>query len=133
MFDRSNASVGAIPLAHLRFLHFSRYSSSDLNKLERAYGHRLVPVELDTMIKIRGMKEEIMMLRSLATSFLVPSSQQKKLWTLSDASSTVAYLAQHPLLDQIPALCQDIVLSPRLCRTLWKGTGATRTPLHFSL
>lgn len=80
-----------------------------------------------------------MTFRSCVASFLVPSSQ-KKLWSLSDATNTssyVAYLAQHPLLNQIPALCRDIVMSPRLCtnppyqRNVWMGTGGTRTPLHY--
>lgn len=91
------------------------------------------------MMKSGGMKEQIMSFRTFVASFLVPSSQ-KSFWTLADAtdgSTPIAYLAQHPLLDQIPELCQDIVKSPRLCssppshRNVWMGTGGTRTPLHF--
>jgi len=123
-----------------RFTHVSLNSCfSNLNELVEDHGHRLVPIELGTMMKSGGMKEQIMPFRSFVSTFLAPSSQ-KSLWTLADAtddSSTVAYLAQHPLLDQITALCRDIVMSPRLCssppshRNVWMGTGGTRTPLHY--
>lgn len=82
-----------------------------------------------------------MTLRSFIVSYLAPSSQ-KSMWTLADATGTapsVAYLAQHPLSDQIPELYRDIVMSPRLCRSppshrnVWMGTGGTRTPLHFDI
>ena len=89
-------------------------------------------------MKSGGMKEEIMTFRTFVTSFLVPSCEQS-LWSVEDAigSSSVAYLAQHPLLDQIPALSRHVEWSPGLCslqpshRNVWMGTGGTRTPLHF--
>lgn len=90
-------------------------------------------------MKSGGMKEQMMPFRSFVSSFLVPSTQ-KKLWTLEDAtndSSTIGYLAQHPLLDQIPELCNALEMCPRLCtspllhRNVWMGTGGTRTPLHY--
>ena len=114
-------------------------SQSDLTTLVWEHGHRLVPIELGTMMKSGGMTEQIMEFRSFVALYLVPSSQ-KSLWTLADATtpnSSIGYLAQHPLLDQIPALCNDIVMSPRLCsnlpshRNVWMGTGGTRTPLHY--
>jgi hypothetical protein len=91
------------------------------------------------MMERGGMKEQIMSLRSFITTYLAPSSQ-KSHWTLEDATNStlsVAYLAQHPLLDQISELCRDIEMHPRLCaskplhRNIWMGTGGTRTPLHF--
>ncbi len=118
---------------------FPTFRCSNLSSLVQDHGHRLVPIELGSMMKSDGMKEQAMSFRSFVTSFLVPSSQ-KSLWTLADAadvSFAVAYLAQHPLLDQISELCRDIKMSPRLCssppshRNVWMGTGGTRTPLHF--
>ena len=127
----------------IAFTHVPRLllslTRSDLNMLVYDHGHRLVPIELGTMMKSGGMKEQIMTFRTFVSTFLVPSSH-KTFWTLADAtdaSSSVAYLAQHPLLDQIPALCHDIIMSPRLCsspplhRNVWMGTGGTRTPLHY--
>ncbi|KAL3918168.1 MAG: hypothetical protein SGILL_004366 [Bacillariaceae sp.] len=63
---------------------------------------------------------------------------QKEYWSLQDATSDTAqtaYLAQHPLLDQIPSLFLDVEDDP--CGVnptnvnVWMGTGGTRTPLHF--
>ena len=108
------------------------------------HGHRLVPIELGDM-KRGGMKESIMPFHTFVSSFLGPSTANK-CWPLSMASATpsddaktrVAYLAQHPLFEQIPILLNDIVPSPRLCGepgpthvNAWIGTGGTRTPLHF--
>jgi hypothetical protein len=112
-----------------------------MNALVWNHGHRLVPTELGTMMERGGMKEQIMSLRSFVTVYLAPSSQ-KSHWTLEDATNNstlpVAYLAQHPLLDQIPELWHDIKIHPRLCCAvsplhcnIWMGTGGTRTPLHF--
>lgn len=87
-----------------------------------------------------GMKEEIMSVRDFMSSYLAQSAA-KECWTLKDAGSlqrSVAYLAQHPLIQQLPELGSDIDLKPSLCGHLgpnhvylWIGTGGTRTPLHF--
>lgn len=49
----------------------------------------------------------------------------------------VCYMAQHPLLDQVPSL-RDSVREPHLCGptgvemvNAWVGTRGTKTPLHF--
>jgi hypothetical protein len=110
---------------------------SDLNAFVWDHGHRLVAIELGSMMEHGGMREQIMSLQSFVTAYLAPSSKQTY-WMLEDATTlSVAYLAQHPLLDQIPELCRDIVMHPRLCGNppnacnIWMGTGGTRTPLHF--
>lgn len=125
-----------VNLNHVRLIGRS-VGFSDLNAFVWDHGHRLVPIELGTMMEHGGMKEQIMSLRSFVMAFLAPSSKNSY-WTLEDATTlSVAYLAQHPLLDQIPELCRDIEIHPRLCgnppfaRNIWMGTGGTRTPLHF--
>lgn len=114
-------------------------NDSDVNALVHNHGHRLVPIELGTMMVKDGMKEQIMPFRSFVGSFLIPSCR-KGLWSLENATNTnslIGYLAQHALLDQIPELCSDIIMCPRLCsspplhRNVWIGTGGTRTPLHY--
>jgi hypothetical protein len=114
----------------------------DLNELVRLYGHRLVPIELGSMMRSNGgvrMKERLMSFRSFVSDYLT-NSCRRSCWSLQDAmdeTSSVAYLAQHPLLDQITGLSKDVEDLPALCsttclhRNVWMGTGGTRTPLHF--
>jgi len=105
-----------------------------LDFFKRFCGHRIVPIEIGSMMR-QKMKEELMSFGSFADEFLQPSSQ-KKFWKLSE-NAKVAYLAQHPLFDQIPSLLQDIIIEPSLCsetstlKNIWMGTGGTRTPLHY--
>ncbi|KAL3936264.1 MAG: hypothetical protein SGBAC_008390 [Bacillariaceae sp.] len=107
----------------------------NLHDLARAHGHRLVPIEVGSMDT--GMKEELVSLRTFVASYLAPSTQSvcTSLKQSTDRASSIAYLAQHPLLDQIPALYQDVPHQPYgLMPTnvnIWMGTGGTRTPLHF--
>lgn len=87
-----------------------------------------------------GMKEDLMTLRHFISEYLVKSCANE-CWSLEDATnsqSSVAYLAQHPLTDQIKSLRRDISMEPGPCGSLgpshvylWMGTGGTRTPLHF--
>jgi hypothetical protein len=70
--------------------------------------------------------------------YLAPSATDKPCWSLEDAtndSSRIAYLAQHPLLDQIVALYDQVETKPCGIEptnvNIWMGTGGTRTPLHF--
>ena len=113
----------------------------DLQRLAREHGHRLVPIELGSMMgSSLSMKEEIITLRRLAQHFLSPSAS-KDCWNLSDCQEyldRIAYLAQHPLLSQISPLQNDLDMKPNLCGPegpshvyVWMGTGGTRTPLHF--
>ncbi|CAB9517987.1 specific demethylase 8 [Seminavis robusta] len=106
----------------------------------RYFGHRLVPIELGSMKSESGMKEKLMTLREFVSSYLSKSSALQ-CWTLQDSISRhnqIAYLAQHPVIKQLPVLGDDIDLKPSLCGSLgpthvylWVGTGGTRTPLHF--
>jgi hypothetical protein len=103
------------------------------------HGHRIIPIELGSMMSTVGMKENMMTIRDFVQSYLVESAE-RQVWSL-DASldtSHVAYLAQHAVLDQIPTLQGDLGTPPTLCGAdgpthtyVWMGTGGTRTPLHF--
>jgi len=106
-----------------------------MDVLAREFGHRLVPIEIGSMGN--GMKEAIVTFRHFVSKCL-SSSATKDCWSLDDAlmdRNNVAYLAQHPLLNQIPGLCSDIDMTPFGIQptntNIWIGTGGTRTPLHF--
>lgn len=108
-----------------------------MSTLVRAVGHRLVPIEIGCMAG--GMTEKIVSFRHFVDKYLSPSADQD-CWSLSDATSPanaskIGYLAQHPLLDQIPALYSDVDRNPCGVQptnvNIWMGTGGTRTPLHF--
>lgn len=107
----------------------------NMESLSRAHGHRLVPIEVGSMVT--GMKEQLVNFREFISSYL-SGSAETSCWSLADAtnlSSKIAYLAQHRLLDQIPQLYQEVERNP--CGVdptnvnAWIGTGGTRTPLHF--
>lgn len=112
----------------------------NLSQLAHQHGHRIIPIELGSMMKEDGMKESLLSFRNFIANFLRPSSE-KEYWSLADSqdrSSNTAYLAQHSLLSQIPELGEDVELCPYLCGNqgpshinVWMGTGGTRTPLHF--
>ncbi len=109
----------------------------NMDVLAREFGHRLVPIEVGSMNT--GMKEAIVSFRRFVAKYLSASSTGKDCWSLDDATTDknnhIAYLAQHPLLNQIPALCKDINMKPCGVKptniNIWMGTGGTRTPLHF--
>jgi len=111
----------------------------DLQYLVKNHGHRLVPIELGSMMA-NNMKEELTSFRSFTGSFLIESAK-REYWSLgdaADASSRIAFLAQHPLSSQIPSLQDDLDIRPILCGRCgpshvytWMGTGGTRTPLHY--
>lgn len=107
----------------------------NMESLSHAYGHRLVPIEVGSMGT--GMNEQLVTFREFVSSYLSISAE-KSCWRLQDAidpSSKIAYLAQHPFLEQIPQLYQDVERNP--CGVdptninAWIGTGGTRTPLHY--
>jgi hypothetical protein len=108
----------------------------DMDALARKFGHRLIPIEVGSMSN--EMKEAVVPFRRFVAKYL-SASAEKDCWSLDDATVDmnhhIAYLAQHPLLNQIPALCNDIDMSPGGVRptnvNIWMGTGGTRTPLHF--
>ncbi|KAG7365540.1 cupin-like domain containing protein [Nitzschia inconspicua] len=109
----------------------------DMNALTHEHGHRLVPIEIGCMTG--KMTEKIVSFRQFVDSFLSESAK-RSCWGLADATSQanaekIGYLAQHPLLEQIPALNADIDPNPLGIQptkvNIWWGTGGTRTPLHF--
>jgi lysine-specific demethylase 8 len=107
----------------------------NMESISRQHGHRLVPIELGSILT--GMTEDLVSLRSFISTYLARSNE-KVGWSLDDAihpPAPIAYLAQHPLLDQIPDLYQDVDRNPCGIEptnvNIWMGTGGTRTPLHF--
>ena len=116
--------------------------SRQLQFLEQTHGHRVVPIEKGTMSEKNGLKEELMTLKEFTRTFLIPSSSQS-VWPLeyltqSSVQKSIAYLAQHPLFEQIPDLLNDLEASPSLFGedrpshvNAWIGTGGTRTPCHY--
>ena len=111
----------------------------NLEKFGAEHGHRVVPIEVGSMLEGR-MKEQVVTLRSFVHEFLA-KGEEKLQWSLGDSianTSRIAYMAQHPLGDQVLSLQDDIDISPKLCGPggpshiyYWIGTGGTRTPLHF--
>lgn len=107
----------------------------NMESMSRTHGHRLVPIELGSILT--GMTEELMSFRSFISAYLAKSNE-KNGWSLEDAidpTLQTAYLAQHPLLEQIPEFYQDVDRNPCGIEptnvNVWIGTGGTRTPLHF--
>jgi hypothetical protein len=68
---------------------------------------------------------------------LLPVREMIDLYLVNGATGGVCYLAQHPLFDQLHALCNDFSV-PKICSfgklqhiNAWLGSGGTVTPLHF--
>ena len=109
----------------------------NMDDLARKFGHRLIPIEVGSMSN-NEMKEAVVPFRRFVAKYL-SASAAKDCWSLEDATVDtnhhIAYLAQHPLLNQIPALCDDLDMNPGGVKptnvNIWMGTGGTRTPLHF--
>ncbi|VEU42810.1 unnamed protein product [Pseudo-nitzschia multistriata] len=106
-----------------------------LDRLAWEFGHRLVPIEIGSMTT--RMKEAVVTFRSFVANYM-SSSASRDFWSFEDATdgkSQIAYLAQHPFLDQVSDLCKDIDMNPYGVQptniNIWMGTGGTRTPLHF--
>lgn len=122
--------------------------------LSRTFGgHRLVPVEIGRSYVDEGWGQKIItfgtLLRDYIDHSLSPDHVARN--DKSPASKQIAYLAQHPLLTQLPALRNDIRI-PDLCYTsppphptdsnkdqpevdepmlnAWFGPPGTITPLH---
>lgn len=95
--------------------------------LREAVGNRTVPVEIGEHYLASGWKQELMTVFELLERFETQCS-----------SSQRAYLAQHPLFEQIPKLREDILI-PDYCAAsggelqsinAWLGPVGTVTPLH---
>jgi hypothetical protein len=131
-------------MTHIVLISYS-YSTllhRQLNFFANKHGNRLIPVEKGVMSEEGGLKEQLMTIKEFASRFLTPSTKQL-VWPLElsshkSAQDSIAYLAQHPLFEQIPELLNDIEAAPSLCGekgpsnlNAWIGTGGTRTPCHF--
>lgn len=97
--------------------------------LERKFGHRVVPVEYHS--SSQEMEEKFC---SIATVL-----NHMKTSDTNNPTSSV-YLAQHPLLDYIPALEEDIKQPKYIAAVgkskadvinLWMGSASTGSKLHF--
>jgi lysine-specific demethylase 8 len=130
----------------------------DLAYLEREYGHRTVPVEIGRPLDDderaqaadKTWKESALTLSEFIRSYLLPSSQhdhhhQRRADGDGDDDHAdaglpfdrIGYLAQHALIEQLPAL-QDDFAPPQYCAlgelsniNTWLGTSCTVTSLHF--
>mmetsp|Transcript_3836 Transcript_3836/g.9847 ORF Transcript_3836/g.9847 Transcript_3836/m.9847 type:complete len:435 (-) Transcript_3836:264-1568(-) len=105
----------------------------DLSWWKSKFGHRNIPLE----VGLHGdpdWREEVTTIGSFIERHLRPSN-------LNDVGGfSVAYLAQHTLLDQFCDLQLDVE-PPELCGecspdgvamvNVWMGTSGTKTPLHF--
>ena len=70
-----------------------------------------------------------MLLHTFITDYMQPSVQ-------AQANAEVAYIAQHPLLDQLSSLQADfrqpeLMGGQAMQMNAWIGTKGTITPLHF--
>ncbi|KAK7956964.1 uncharacterized protein PG986_006186 [Apiospora aurea] len=116
-------------------------------------GHRLVPVEIGRSYVDEEWGQKLITFGALLRDYIDPSLSPDH--TVHDdksqAGKQIAYLAQHPLLTQLPALRNDILI-PDLCYTsppphptdstkdqpevdepklnAWFGPPGTITPLH---
>jgi lysine-specific demethylase 8 len=125
--------------------------------LSRTFGgRRLVPIEMGRSYVDEGWGQELTTFRQFISSFCdaSPTSEQGSRASPSSTAPSkkdLAYLAQHPLLHQIPSLRADIAI-PDLCYTTpppdpfhkgppaeevdepklnaWFGPAGTITPLH---
>lgn len=112
-------------------------------------GRRTVPVELGGTYTGEGWRQELMTIGDFIGRFIEPNAEDgnptDNAHSLSDTGGK-AYLAQHQLFDQIPALRRDI-LTPDYCALLledeeddrdagsvainaWFGPAGTVSPLH---
>ncbi|KAL3144468.1 hypothetical protein ABBQ32_004209 [Trebouxia sp. C0010 RCD-2024] len=92
------------------------------------HGHRTIPVELGTD-STQTWRETTLLLHAFMKGYMHPS-------IASQPDAEVAYIAQHPLFDQMPSLLPDfdqpeLMGSEAMQMNAWIGTKGTVTPLHF--
>ena len=94
----------------------------------QTHGHRTIPVELGTDSS-QTWTETTMLFDTFIRHYMHPS-------VVADPNAEVAYIAQHPLFDQIPSLVSDfdqpeLMGGEAMQMNAWIGTKGTVTPLHF--
>lgn len=110
-----------------------------VGRLIHEHGHRWVPVELG---RWPCVQEDLITIACMVERFLLGHSKLQLATTdaVSHDPTSVAYIAQHALFEQIPSL-RDHISTPALISglqgvtvrdvNLWWGTTDTRTPLHY--
>ncbi|KAK4523823.1 hypothetical protein GAYE_SCF00G1719 [Galdieria yellowstonensis] len=101
---------------------------NDIAYWKRIAGNRLVPVEIGSSYMSDDWSQQLMRLGEFIDKHILESNP------------TVGYLAQHPLLEQVPSLMRDIQI-PEYCYLseslafprihIWFGPKHTTTPLHY--
>jgi len=114
---------------------------ASLAYLDSCVGHRIVPVEVGAKVGSSGWREELMPLWCFLSAYLAPSCEHCSRWLepRERYEAGVAYLAQHELLEQCPALRGDVgvpdpwrkVLGKPTRTNVWLGTHGTVTPCHW--
>ncbi|KAL2130622.1 hypothetical protein VTI74DRAFT_6149 [Chaetomium olivicolor] len=152
MNTRENGNLGPLPLIitgltdtwPARTTHPWRKPSYLLSRT--FHGRRLVPVELGRSYVDAGWGQKILPFGDFLTEYITAGSN-----TSNVEKKKTGYLAQHPLLAQLPSLSRDILI-PDLCYTApprhptdpsqdqpeleapqlnaWLGPPGTITPLH---
>lgn len=122
---------------------------SNPSYIRRVAGRRTVPVELGGSYTGEGWRQELMTIGDFIGRFIESTAEEGEDPADSGGSSGnggKAYLAQHQLFDQIPALRRDI-MTPDYCALLledeeddgdaesvatnaWFGPAGTISPLH---
>ncbi|EGD73283.1 hypothetical protein PTSG_04999 [Salpingoeca rosetta] len=112
---------------------------ADVTFMMRKYGARSVPLEFGMW---PHLTEDMLTLREFFTRYFsqpATSTSSGGNGGEGDQKPEVAYLAQHNLLEQIPALQADLAI-PDVCSThdrslheasVWWGSKGTVTPIHF--
>ncbi len=123
----------------------------DLGYLEKEFGHRTVPIEIGRPAADKykegsqsssGWSEKLITISDFINEFLLPSNSNDHLVLETGrgqplVNGKIGYLAQHALIEQLPALQQDFTVPPYCSLGMlsnintWLGTSSTVTALHF--
>eukprot|EP00501_MAST-03F_sp_TOSAG23-6_P000847 GSMAST32.ASY1.ANO1.879.1 assembled CDS len=116
----------------------SKHLWSDASYLKKVAGDRIVPVEVcnkadNTQTYLsNSWAQKVMTLSDFITNHVIPSESCGRFSKCSIDNTQCAYLAQHPLFDQIPFLKEDII-QPSLCSALLPtDTGSDATTVHVN-
>ncbi|EME31676.1 transcription factor jumonji (jmjC) domain-containing protein [Galdieria sulphuraria] len=101
---------------------------NDIVYWKQVAGNRLVPIEVGSSYMSEDWSQQLTKLGEFIDQYIIQTT------------SRIGYLAQHPLLEQVPSLMKDIQI-PEYCYLsetnslprihIWFGPKNTRTPLHY--